>query len=157
MQSYFAVDTTNVKELNRLIFSETQEKLNNEIDFFAENFDSCPISIESLTKTYATLTGCQATISKNKCLLDPSISQSLNNTQQLLNQALSTMSKKQGSIPDSEEKRAAYLAEKELREKALMEELRKKSDQLDEYYTKKTRESIYKNLVGANQWDSIQQ
>lgn len=44
--------------------------------------------------------------------------------------------------------REAYLKSKEERRKVFESEIRRKSDELDEYYAKKTRESIYENLVG---------
>ncbi|KAG1456282.1 hypothetical protein G6F56_006866 [Rhizopus delemar] len=156
MQSYFAIDAADAIELNQLIFSGTQEKLNKEINSFAEHFENCSVSIDSLTKTYVALTGCSSSISQHKKHVDPDIIQSLTDTQQLLNQALSTCSKKE-NFTDVQQRQQAYLAEKQLRKKKMMDELRRESDRLDEHYAKKTRESIYKNLVGADQWSSIQQ
>ncbi|KAG0765273.1 hypothetical protein G6F29_007656 [Rhizopus arrhizus] len=153
MHNYFVFDTLDVSELNKLVFSDTQDKMNEELESFAEQFENGSVSAESLAKTYAALTSCHSKISKHKNIaIDQEITQSLLNTQELLDQALSRFDIKR-SNNDIQEKQNAYLNEKQKRKKIMLDELRKESDRLDEYYTNKTRESIYKNLVGT-QWIS---
>lgn len=50
------------------------------------------------------------------------------------------------------EKKQKYLDEMKQRKLDRDREIQRKYDQLDEYYSKKTHESTYKNLVGSNQW-----
>lgn len=48
-----------------------------------------------------------------------------------------------------EQERKAYLTSLQERKKSIEKEIQRESDTMDEYYAKKTRDSIYRHLVGA--------
>lgn len=73
-------------------------------------------------------------------------------TLESLLQAVQDTQSQPKKIPFEQERRS-YLAELDERKRKLALEMTRESDKLDEFYTKKTRESIYRNLVGSNhQW-----
>lgn len=83
-----------------------------------------------------------------------STQEELAKTQQKLNALLDAVKETQNkhkNIPFELEKQA-YLKQQQERKKKLELEIRRESDILDENYAKKTRESIYRNLVGSQNW-----
>lgn len=65
----------------------------------------------------------------------------------LLSSVQQTQAQKQNHIPFQQE-RSQYLQEKAERHKKMVSQLQREADKLDEFYSKKTRASIYRNLVG---------
>ena len=80
----------------------------------------------------------------------PSLNDTLNRLEQTI-QKLRQLDPPSPKTEQTQEKRKAYLKQQQERRKQIEAELLKESDQLDEFYAKKTRESIYRNLVGS-QW-----
>jgi hypothetical protein len=74
-------------------------------------------------------------------------------TQKTLEDLLKTVQDTAPKKIPFEQERQAYLMELDERKRQLALEMTRESDKLDEFYAKKTRESIYRNLVGSNhQW-----
>lgn len=83
-----------------------------------------------------------------------STQEELTKTQKTLGALLDAVKETQNKhikIPFELEKQA-YLKQQQERKKRLELEIRRESDILDENYAKKTRESIYRNLVGSQNW-----
>lgn len=68
-----------------------------------------------------------------------------------VNSILNQQEKRDSSI-SLESQRQAFLDELEQRRKQEEQDLQRKYDRLDEHYAKKTRDSIYQNLVGSSAW-----
>jgi hypothetical protein len=66
---------------------------------------------------------------------------------------LETVQETQNKIKSTpfEQERKAFLQSLADRKKKIENEITRESDKIDEYYAKKTRDSIYRNLVGGNQ------
>ncbi|RCH78301.1 hypothetical protein CU097_000947, partial [Rhizopus azygosporus] len=77
--------------------------------------------------------------------VDSTISTSMKEIQQLLEQLLTTIQhEKQSSSLQQEYEE--YQKDKDKRKRMALEELRRESDRLDEYYARKTRDSIHQHL-----------
>lgn len=113
------------------------------------------LELESLAKNYVQLTSCEQ---KLKCgvnneLLETTLGEATavsNRLTQILDMVHQAQSNQMTEPFQSE--REAYLIAREERKKAIENEIRRESDKIDEYYAKKTRDSIYQNLVGNNKW-----
>lgn len=51
-----------------------------------------------------------------------------------------------------EEEKQAFMDQLQQQRKAYQQDLQRQYDKMDENHAKKTRESIYRNLVGSNAW-----
>ncbi|CAO3695981.1 unnamed protein product [Rhizopus microsporus] len=129
-----------IAELDKLVFANSQAKLNQELHSFVEHFEKESISSEELAKSYVALTGCH-----------PKLNTSMEETQQLLEQLLTTIQHEKQS-PSLQQEYEEYQKDKDKRKRMALEELRRESDRLDEYYARRTRDSIHQHLVGTQQW-----
>ncbi|KAI8881151.1 hypothetical protein K501DRAFT_334938 [Backusella circina FSU 941] len=148
-ESLMADIVIDLAELNDLLFDHTQQSLERESATFVEHFENLPV--DSLARTYANLTKCnsQLTIAKNSNFeetKDKAIQ-----TQAILNKLLE---KNTIQVNDRfEQEKQAFLQEQNKKQKQIQLEMQRESDKMDEIYTKKTRDSIRRNLVGgSNQW-----
>jgi hypothetical protein len=73
--------------------------------------------------------------------------QALEQVNSILNQQ-----EKRDSSAAREAQRQAFLDQLAQQRKQEEQALQREYDRLDEHYAKKTRESIYQNLVGSNAW-----
>lgn len=142
--------SADVAELDKLVFANSQAKLNQELHSFVEHFEKESISSEELAKSYVALTGCHPKLKQTKTV-DSTINTSMEETQQLLEQLLATIQHEKQS-PSLQQEYEEYQKDKDKRKRMALEELRRESDRLDEYYARKTRESIHQHLVGTHQW-----
>ena len=114
------------------------------------------ITADSLAKTYVNITTCDSKL-KSAVATKTDLSstqEELTKTQKTLSALLDAVKETQNkhiNIPFELEKQA-YLKQQQERKKRLELEIRRESDILDENYAKKTRESIYRNLVGSQNW-----
>ncbi|KAG2214818.1 hypothetical protein INT46_006610 [Mucor plumbeus] len=152
-------------ELDDLIFKNGQKALHQELESFVQEFEARIstlftkqqlITTDSLAKTYVDITTCDSKL-KSAAATKTDLSstqEELAKTQQKLNALLDAVKETQNkhkNIPFELEKQA-YLKQQQERKKKLELEIRRESDILDENYAKKTRESIYRNLVGSQNW-----
>ncbi|KAI8091485.1 uncharacterized protein B0P05DRAFT_267346 [Gilbertella persicaria] len=150
----FLMDTfvQHVSELDQLLFQDGQERLLKEIDDFIDQFETRQDLFDTAAKMYAQLTVCDKKLNSLKTVeLDTTLDK-LHQTQHRLDQLLS---KTEPRTVHLEEKRQAFLTQQTERKRQIEAQITRESDKIDEYYAKKTRESIYRNLVGSNQWLSL--
>ncbi|KAL9545416.1 hypothetical protein MBANPS3_007155 [Mucor bainieri] len=155
----FSADTitSGACELDNLIFKNGQEVLSRELEAFVEEFETKQqlITADSLAKTYVNITTCDSKLKAAVPKADLSnTQQEIANTHQKLSTLLDAVKETQArhsSIPFASEKEA-FLKQQQDRKKKLEQEIRREADLLDETYAKKTRESIYRNLVGSQSW-----
>jgi hypothetical protein len=113
------------------------------------------LKLDTFAKTYVDLTSCEPKITTTMHNLDlASTLERVLETQTTLETLLQTVQDTQPKKTPFEQERRAYLVERDERKRQLALEMTRESDKLDETYAKKTRESIYRNLVGSNhhQW-----
>lgn len=160
-------------ELDNLIFKHGQEALSRELESFVEEFEVSTLTFfhalnsrysqtkqqlttaDSLAKTYVNITTCDSKLKTATNRADLSNTQhEIAQTQQKLNTLLDAVKETQSrrnNIPFESEKEA-FLKQQQERKKKLEQDIRREADLLDETYAKKTRESIYRNLVGSQSW-----
>ncbi|EPB87513.1 hypothetical protein HMPREF1544_05707 [Mucor circinelloides 1006PhL] len=144
-------------ELDNLIFKHGQEALSRELESFVEEFETKQqlTTADSLAKTYVNITTCDSKLKTATNRADLSNTQhEIAQTQQKLNTLLDAVKETQSrrnNIPFESEKEA-FLKQQQERKKKLEQDIRREADLLDETYAKKTRESIYRNLVGSQSW-----
>lgn len=113
------------------------------------------LELDSLAKTYVQLTSCdqklKSAVSTQAFETTLEKSTLVHNSLAQILEAVEQIQTKKMAVPFQPE-REAYIVSKEERKKAIENEIRRESDKIDEYYAKKTRDSIYQNLVGGNQY-----
>ncbi|OAC99640.1 hypothetical protein MUCCIDRAFT_114839 [Mucor lusitanicus CBS 277.49] len=144
-------------ELDNLIFKNGQEALSRELESFVEEFETKQqlTTADTLARTYVNITTCDSKLKLATSKVDlSSTQQQVAKTRQKLNTLLDAVKetqRKHNNIPFESEKEA-FLKQQQDRKKALEQDIRREADLLDETYAKKTRESIYRNLVGSQSW-----
>ncbi|CAO3654657.1 unnamed protein product [Mucor fragilis] len=144
-------------ELDDLVFKNGQEALSRELESFVEEFETKQqlTTADSLTKTFVDITTCGSKLRTAASKADlSSTQQEMAATQQKLTTLLDAVKEAQNrhsNIPFESEKEA-FLKQQQDRRKKLEQDIRREADILDETYAKKTRESIYRNLVGSQSW-----
>ncbi|KAI8369755.1 hypothetical protein BD560DRAFT_490031 [Blakeslea trispora] len=131
---------TNLSELDHVLFQQGQSQLQQDMVEFVQVFDH-PCHTHDAAMTFAQLTTCKTKLTV------PSLDDTLNKTRQTsetLGQ-IRQIQPVQQSSPDKQ----AYLEQQQERRKQMEAELLKESDRLEEFYAKKTRDSIYHHLVGS--------
>ncbi|KAI8636686.1 hypothetical protein BD408DRAFT_425776 [Parasitella parasitica] len=150
--------TSGACELDDLIFKNGQNILDQELESFVQEFETRQqlLTADSLAKTFVNITACDLKLKAAAAAtadLSPT-QQKINDTQKTLNrlmEAVKETQNKHSNLPFEAEKQA-YLKLLQERKKKLEQDIRRESDILDENYAKKTRESIYRNLVGSQDW-----
>ncbi|KAI7902269.1 uncharacterized protein BX663DRAFT_512314 [Cokeromyces recurvatus] len=163
----FSADTvfTDTSELDKLLFQQAQQRIAEEINEFIEQFETKNdlMTVDLLAKTYSQLTTCETKLSNATKQADDNhlsstvtiktVASKTQQVQDILQNLLQTVEACQNQKRNSPfyKEKEAYLKKKEERRKQLEKEIRKESDKLEEFYAKKTRESIYNNIVGIHQ------
>ncbi|KAG2196320.1 hypothetical protein INT47_009315, partial [Mucor saturninus] len=132
-------------ELDELIFQKGQTSLQRELHDFVEAFETKKelLELDSLAKTYVQLTNCEGKLKSSAVSqLETTLKEAVR-VNDVLNSALKQVESVQVKEEPFRAEREAYLKSKEERRKVLESEIRRESDKIDEYYAKKTRESIY--------------
>lgn len=122
-----------------------------QLELFVDYFENSNelLEGEELAKTYVQLTSCEKKVTKLKDINLEITVDNVNKVKNTLDELYDRVKKQkqERKLPFADEKEA-YLKEKQERLLKLDNELRNETDKIEEYYTKKTRESIYRNLVG---------
>lgn len=111
------------------------------------------LELDALAKTYVQLTNCDQKLkfAVNTQTLEATLDKSARVCESMARvlEGVEQVQANNMTVPFQAE-REAYLTAREVRKKTLENEMRRESDKMDEYYAKKTRDSIYQNLVGGN-------
>ncbi|KAI8393594.1 uncharacterized protein BYT42DRAFT_541833 [Radiomyces spectabilis] len=148
-----------VGDLDNVLFQKPQQRLQHELGAFVQAFDdNChsKINPETLASHYVQLVQSVQQLEQAKqCHFDfEEISNQASTTKERL-AALQDIITQTEHSPETDEldvQRQEFLKMLEQKQKKDLQRWQMEKDKLEEYYTKKTRESTYRNLVGSNAW-----
>ncbi|CAO3623854.1 unnamed protein product [Cunninghamella blakesleeana] len=165
----------NLLQLDNSIFKKGQDSIQQDLTLFVSAFDDTPtatptstssppspsiqiVNTDQLTAAFVKLNAChsQLEVAKGKQDEYNQLLTDLKDVNQQVKQLQTIMSNQEHHndiiLSPIMEKKQKYLEEMKQRRLDRDREIQRKYDQLDEYYSKKTHESTYKNLVGSNHW-----
>ncbi|KAI8328490.1 hypothetical protein BC941DRAFT_444771 [Chlamydoabsidia padenii] len=160
----------NLSQLDTHLFKSTQQSLELDIHAFVSTFDdeidtssginhTPHISPDDLATTFIQLNNCQLHLDlakKQQNIGNWDLNNELNDMKQTMGQVKDILNsqeqKKSTVLSPLETQRQQFLDELQQRRKQQEQDIQRQYDKLEEHYAKKTRESIYQNLVGSNAW-----
>ncbi|ORZ02613.1 hypothetical protein BCR43DRAFT_481833 [Syncephalastrum racemosum] len=134
-----------------------QQELADFVSYFDSEGDTRAIGPETLTKTYAQLTGCTRSLQVAGTKQEDwkKLATAVNDTRQTmkrLQDMLDEVQSAQATKPHPfETERDAFLDDLRETERKHDQKIQRARDKLDEHYLKQMRESTFRNLVGTRQ------
>ncbi|SAM01236.1 hypothetical protein [Absidia glauca] len=153
-------------QLDTHLFKTTQQSIEHDIHTFVSAFDDDKDAFspddmttrhpspDDLATAFIQLNSCQTHLDQANKQGFSDLTHERNAMQQALEQVniILNQQEKRDSNASREAQRQAFLDQLAQRRKQEEQDLQREYDRLDEHYAKKTRESIYQNLVGSNAW-----
>ncbi|KAI8149801.1 hypothetical protein BJV82DRAFT_584695 [Fennellomyces sp. T-0311] len=149
--------TEDLSQLDNAIFKTAQRNLRQDLAEFVKVFEETDhVNKDTLASSYVQLSTCSRSLQTAETRKDDlqGVITAGNEVQENMN-AIETVlqevkNAQESRTPPFAAERAEFMAKLEAERQEQLKEIRRQQDKLEEHYAKKTRESTYRNLVGAS-------
>ncbi|ORZ17957.1 hypothetical protein BCR42DRAFT_412850 [Absidia repens] len=159
----------NLSQLDTHLFKATQQSLEQDLSSFVVAFDgesettststdSTQFTTDDLALAFIQLNNCQTHLDLAKKQKNDwnDLSEELDNLHHTVDEVRDVIKSReqretQASSPLEEEKKA-FMCQLQQQRREYDQDLQRQFDKMEENHVKKTRDSIYRNLVGSNVW-----